>query len=130
MPQKIVSALPFTRVEGAQHKLNEKHQQQKQTAKSHPDAINVQVGDKVRVKSLNQFGEVLSVSNGKTPLLVKVGNMQMRVSYGEIEPVHPADNKRELSTSILNVQYSKTGNVKNGVEPARKKGPRGLGGNR
>ncbi len=102
----------FTRIEGAQQKLNERRQQQKQAAKPPPDAIGVRVGDKVRVKSLNQFGEVLSVSNGKTPLLVKVGNMQMRVSYGEIEPVHPADNKRELSTSILNVQYSKTGNVK------------------
>ena len=102
----------FTRIEGAQEKLSESRQRQEQSAKPHPDAIDVRVGDKVRVKSLNQFGEVLSVSNGKTPLLVKVGNMQMRVSYGEIEPVDPADNKRELSTSILEVQYSKTGNVK------------------
>ena len=102
----------FTRIEGAQEKLNKRRQEQKQSAKPHSDAVDVRVGDKVRVKSLNQFGEVLSVSNGKTPLLVKVGNMQMRVSYGEIEPVHPADNKRELSTSILDVQYSKTGNVK------------------
>ena len=102
----------FTRIEGTQQKLNERRQQQKHVAKPHPDAIGVRVGDKVRVKSLNQFGEVFSVSNGKTPLLVKVGSMQMRVSYGEIEPVHPEDNKRELSTSILDVQYSKTGNVK------------------
>ena len=102
----------FTRIEGAQQKLNERRQQQKHAAKPHPDTIGVRVGDKVRVKSLNQFGEVLSVSNGKTPLLVKVGNMQMRVSYGGIELVRPEDNKRELSTSILDVQYSKTGNVK------------------
>lgn len=102
----------FTHIQNAQRELNQKHQQQNHTAKPHPDAIRAQVGDKVRVKSLNQVGEVLSVSNGKTPLLVKVGNMQMRVSYGEIEPVHPEDNKRKLSTSILNVQYSKTGNVK------------------
>jgi len=102
----------FTRIEGAQQKLSERREQQNHAAKPHPGAISVQVGDKVRVKSLNQFGEVLSVSNGKTPLLIKVGNMQMRVSYREIEPVHPADNKRELSTSILDVQYSKTGNVK------------------
>ena len=102
----------FTRIEGAQQKLNERREQQKSAAKPPPDAISVQGGDKVRVKSLNQFGEVLSVSNGKTPLLLKVGNMQMRVSYEEIEPVHPEDNKRELSTSILDVQYSKTENVK------------------
>ena len=102
----------FTRIEGAQQKLNQKHQKQKRSAKPHPDAIAVQVGDKVRVKNLNQFGEVFSVSNGKNPLLVKVGNMQMRVSYTEIEPVRPEDNKRELSTSILDVQYNKTGNVK------------------
>ena len=102
----------FTRVEGAQRKLNQRREQQTQAAELTSDAIRVQVGDKVRVKSLNQFGEVFSISNGKTPLLVKVGNMQMRVSYGEIEPVRPEDNKRELSTSILDVQYSKTGNVK------------------
>lgn len=101
----------FTRIEGAQKKLNQRREEQ-HSAKPHPNAIAVQVGDKVRVKSLNQFGEVFSVSSGKNPLLVKVGNMQMRVSYGEIEPVRPEDNKRELSTSILDVQYNKTGNVK------------------
>ena len=102
----------FTRIEEAQQKLKQRHQQQKHSVEPHPDAIRVRVGDKVRVKNLNQFGEVISISNGKTPVLVKVGNMQMRVSYKEIEPVRPEDNKRELSTSILDVQYSKTGNVK------------------
>ena len=102
----------FTRIEGARQKLNQRREEQRHSAKPHPDAIAVQVGDKVRVKSLNQFGEVFSISNGKNPLLVKVGNMQMRVSYGEIEPVRPEDNKRELSASILDVQYNKTGNVK------------------
>ena len=102
----------FTRVEDAQRILNEKRQQQKHSVEPNPDALRVQVGDKVRVKSLNQVGEIISVTSGKIPLLVKVGNMQMRVSYREIEPVHPEDNKRQLSTSILNVQYSKTGNVK------------------
>ena len=102
----------FSRIAGAQQKLNQSRQQQKHSAEPHPDAIKVQVGDKVRVKNLNQFGEIISISNGKTPLLVKAGNMQMRVSHKEIEPVRPEDNKRELSTSILDVQYSKTGNVK------------------
>ena len=101
----------FTRIEGAQKNLNQRREEQ-HSGKPHPDAIRVQVGDKVRVKSLNQFGEVFSVSSGKNPLLIKVGNMQMRVSHGEIEPVRPEDNKRELSTSILDVQYNKTGNVK------------------
>ena len=102
----------FSRIEGAQQELKQRHQQQKDSVEPNPDAIRVQVGDKVRVKSLNQFGEVLSISNGKAPLLVKVGNMQMRISYGEIEPAPPEDNKRQLSTSILDVQYSKTGHVK------------------
>lgn len=102
----------FSGIEGAQRELKQRHQQQKDSVEPNPDAIRVQVGDKVRVKGLNQFGEVLSISNGKVPLLVKVGNMQMRVSYGEIELVHPEDNKRHLSTSILEVQYSKTGHVK------------------
>ncbi len=101
----------FTRIDERQQKLTQKRQQQKRATEVHPDAIKVQVKDKVRVKNLNQFGEVVSISSGKTPLLVKVGNMQMRVSYKEIEPVRPEDNKRELSTSILEVQYSKTGNV-------------------
>ena len=101
----------FSRIEGAQRELKRRHEQ-KVSVEPNPDAVRVQAGDKVRVKSLNQFGEILSISNGKAPLLVKVGNMQMRVSYGEIEPVHPEDNKRQLSTSILDVQYSKTGHVK------------------
>ena len=102
----------FSRIAGAQQKLNQSRQQQKHSAEPDPDAIKAQVGDKVRVKNLNQFGEIISISNGKTPLLVKAGNMQIRVSHKEIEPVRPEDNKRELSTSILDVQYSKTGNVK------------------
>lgn len=102
----------FAHIEDAQRKLNQKHQQQKHAAQPNPDTIRVRVGDKILVKSLNQVGEILSVSNGKTPLLVKVGNMQTRISYREAEPVHPKDNKRQLSTSVLNVQYSKTGNVK------------------
>ena len=102
----------FARIEAAQRKQRQRHEQQTRSEKLNPDAIKVQVGDKVRVKSLNQFGEVLTISNGKAPLLVKVGNMQMRVSYGEIEPLPPEDNRRKLSTSILDVQYSKTGNVK------------------
>jgi DNA mismatch repair protein MutS2 len=101
----------FTRVERAQKELKPAHQRES-SGKESATLPRVEVGDKVLVKSLNQFGEVLSIATGKTPLIVKVGAMQMRVAYNEIERAHPQDNRRDLSPSILDVQYSKAGNVK------------------
>ena len=101
----------FTGLEKAQKELAQARQQGSSLKK--PEVLpSVQVGDKVRVKKLNQFGEVLSISTGKIPLTIRVGNMQMSVSYQEIEPALPEDNRPQLSTSVLDVQYSKVGVVK------------------
>ena len=74
--------------------------------------VEVNVGDKVRVKKLNRFGEVIAVkSQGKTPLEILVGNMQMQADYHDVDSVHPKQKNSHLSTSVLDIQYSKANAV-------------------
>ena len=73
-----------------------------------PPKVEVNVGDKVRVKKLNRFGEVIAVkSQRKTPLQILVGNMQMQADYHDVDSVHPKQKSSHLSTSVLDIQYSK-----------------------
>lgn len=74
--------------------------------------LKVNVGDKVRVKKLNRFGEVTAIKpRGKTPLQILVGNMQMQAAYHEIDSVHPKQETSNLSTSVLDIQYSKSNTI-------------------
>ncbi len=82
--------------------------------KKQPDQpkVEVNVGDKVRVKKLNRFGEVIAVkSQGKMPLEILVGNMQMQADYHDVDSVHPKQKNSHLSTSVLDIQYSKANAV-------------------
>ena len=98
----------FSQIESAKKSVK-KESPKKQ---SHPPRLKVNVGDKVRVKKLNQFGEVLAIkSRGKTPLQILVGNMQMQVAYHEIDSVHPKQETSNLSTSVLDIQYSKSNTI-------------------
>ena len=94
----------FSKIETAKKSLRQEH------PKKQPDQpkVEVNVGDKVRVKKLNRFGEVIAVkSNGKTPLQLLVGNMRMQADYHDIDSVHPKQETARLSTSVLDIQYSK-----------------------
>ena len=96
----------FSKIETAKKSLRQEH------PKKQPDQpkVEVNVGDKVRVKKLNRFGEVIAVkSNGKAPLQILVGNMRMQADYHDIdiESVHSKQETARLSTSVLDIQYSK-----------------------
>ena len=79
---------------------------------SNQPKFKVNVGDKVRVKKLNRFGEVMAIKpRGKTPLQILVGNMQMQAAYHEIDSVHPKQETSHLSTSVLDIQYSKSNTI-------------------
>ena len=98
----------FTQIEDAKEKLEKQSQRPKKGSKSSKGLMQVKVGDKVRVKSLNRFGEILSISKAsQKPLKIQVGNMQMQLAYGDIEQVHPKENNPKLSPSILDIQHSK-----------------------
>lgn len=98
----------FSQIESAKKSLK-KEPPKKQ---SHPPKLKVNVGDKVRVKKLDRFGEVLAIkSRGKTPLQILVGNMQMQAAYHEIDSVHPKQETPNLSTSVLDIQYSKSNTI-------------------
>ena len=74
--------------------------------------IKVNIGDKLRIKELNKFAEVISVkSRGKKPIQILMGNMRMYVGYHEIDSVHPKQESARLSTSVLDIQYSKANAV-------------------
>ncbi len=98
----------FSKIEAAK-----KSQQQEVPQKQpEPSKVKVNVGDKVRVKKLNRFGEVIDIkSNGKTPLQVLVGNMKMQAAYGDIDSVHPKQKNAHLSTSVLDIQYNKANTI-------------------
>lgn len=86
----------------------------KQPPKKQPNQpkLKVNVGDKVRVKKLNRFGEVTAIKpRGKMPLQILVGNMQMQAAYHEIDAVHPKQDTSHLSTSVLDIQYNKSNTI-------------------
>lgn len=98
----------FSKIETAKKSL----QQEEPKKQSEPPTVNVNVGDKVRVKKLNRFGEVIAIkSNGKAPLQVLVGNMQMQAAYDDIDSVHPKQKNAHLSTSVLDIQYNKANTI-------------------
>ena len=88
--------------------------QQKQPKIQQPKQpkLKVSVGDKVRVKKLGKFGEVTGIKRrGKMPLQILVGNMQMQAAYHEIDSVQPKQETSHLSTSVLDIQYSKANSI-------------------
>ena len=99
----------FSKIETTKKSIQQKHPK-----KQHPKQpkLKVSVGDKVRVKRLGKFGEVTAIKpRGKMPLQILVGNMQMQAAYHEIDSVQPKQETSHLSTSVLDIQYSKANTV-------------------
>ena len=72
----------------------------------------VAIGDKVRIKQLNRFGEVISiVPQSNMPLQIRVGNMQMQAAYHDIDSIQPKQKTANISTSVLDIQYSKANTI-------------------
>ena len=103
----------FTHIENAEKELKQHHSPKKQAWTDLPSLPKIQVGDKVRLKGLNQFGEVLSIIKGsKAPLKIRVRNMTMQVSYDEVELCpEVGGDAPNLSPSVLDVQDLKAGVV-------------------
>ncbi len=99
----------FSKIETTRKSLQPK-QPKKQQPKQ--QKIKVSVGDKVRVKKLGKFGEVTAIKpRRKMPLQILVGNMQMQAAYHDIDSVHPKQEVSRLSTSVLDIQYSKANSI-------------------
>ena len=97
----------FSKIETAKKSLQQE-KPKKQPEPSKKVKIEVGIGDKVRVKQLNRFGEVIAIkSSGKVPLQVLMGDMKMQVAYDDIDSVHPKQKSAHLSTSVLDIQYNK-----------------------
>ena len=98
----------FAKIETAK-KQPEQEQPKKQPKQP---KVKVSTGDKVRVKRLNKFAEVISVkSRGRKPIQILMGTMRMHVNYHEIDSVHPKEKNANLSTSVLDIQYNKANTV-------------------
>ena len=98
----------FSKIETAKKPL----QPEKPKKQSEQLKVEVNVGDKVRVKKLNRFGEVTAIkSHGRTPIEIMVGNMQMQAAYDDIDSVHPKQKNAHLSTSVLDIQYNKANTI-------------------
>ena len=74
---------------------------------------NVNIGDKARIIQLNRFGEVTAINKqSNTPLQIRVGSMQMQLSYNDIDSVLPKKESQHLTGSVLDIQYNKANSVK------------------
>ncbi len=74
---------------------------------------NVKIGDKVHIKQLNRFAEVTAITKqSSAPLHVRVGNMQMHLTYDDIDSVLPKEGSGKLSTSVLDIQHNKANTIK------------------
>ena len=101
----------FSKIETAKKSLQQE-KPKKQPEPSKKVKIKVAIGDKVRVKKLNRFGEVIAIkTSGKVPLQVLMGDMKMQVAYDDIDSVHPKQKSAHLSTSVLDIQYNKASAV-------------------
>ncbi len=99
----------FAKIETAKKQLKPKAPVKKQPKPSTP---KVAIGDKVRLKKLNRFGEVTSiVPKSSSPLKIAVGNMHMQVAYGDIDTIQPKREVANISTSVLDIQYSKANTI-------------------
>ncbi|MDE0084494.1 MAG: endonuclease MutS2, partial [Candidatus Poribacteria bacterium] len=98
----------FTKIETAKKQLKP-DPPKKQTKKN---KLSVKVGDKVRIIKLNRFGQVTTIDkHGSTPLQVRVGSMQMNLSYNDIDNVVPKKESQNLTASVLEMQYNKANSV-------------------
>lgn len=98
----------FTKIETAKKQFKPKPPPNQQ--KKPIDAVNA--GDKVHIVQLNQFGEVISVGDGAKPLRIRIGNMQMQVSYNDIDRVLPRKEGQQTTGSVLDIQLDKANTVK------------------
>ncbi|MBM3235639.1 endonuclease MutS2 [Candidatus Poribacteria bacterium] len=74
-----------------------------------PPLRTFQIGDKVRVKSLDRFGEIVQLPDVQDMLQVQVGNMNITVPIVDVQKATPTYNKPKLSPSVLELQYQKRG---------------------
>ena len=99
----------FAHIETAKKQLKPKPTVQKQPKRVTP---KVAIGDKVRVKKLNRFGEVTSIApKSSSPLKIAVGNMHIQAAYSDIDEVQPKSQVANISASVLDIQYRKANTI-------------------
>ena len=104
------------------HRLDKTKQELQQTkevsiSQPQPPYINkLRIGDKVLIQSLNRFGEIISLEKDNGNLIrVQIGSVKMRVPKDDIGIPLDLKNTAEISTSVLEIQHSKTGNVQSEI---------------
>ena len=99
----------FSQIETAKKQLKPSPPVKKQPKRVTP---KVAIGDKVRVKKLNRFGEVTSIApKSSSPLKIVVGNMHIQAAYSEIDQVQPRSQVANISTSVLDIQHQKANTI-------------------
>lgn len=99
----------FSQIETAKKQLKPSPPVKKQPKRITP---KVAIGDKVRVKKLNRFGEVTSIApKSSSPLKIVVGNMHIQAAYSEIDQVQPKSQVANISTSVLDIQHQKANTI-------------------
>ena len=85
---------------------------QKQSSRTiQPPLKTFRLGDKVRVKSLGRFGEIVQLPDTRGVLQVRVGSMNVTVPIADVQRTTSTYNKPKLSPSVLDLQYQKRGKI-------------------
>ena len=106
----------FSKIENAKRQLRPEpppEEKPKKTQSNRSAVVNVNVGDKVRIIQINRFGQVTAIhKQSNTPLQVRVGAMQMQLSYDKIDKVIPKKESQHIANSVLEIQYNKASSIK------------------
>lgn len=79
-------------------------------------AGKIKIGDKIRIKSLERFGEVVENPDiTKGEVVAQVGNMKITVSLPDVELTDPEFNRPKISPSIIEIQHLKKSSIKNEI---------------
>ena len=69
------------------------------------------LGDKVRVKTLGRFAEVVSVDPNGKQVKVRLGKMQLSVDVTDLELAEESLNRARVTPSVVDLQYTKRSTV-------------------
>ncbi len=75
---------------------------------------NVKIGDKVKVITLNQNGEVIEMPNNKGEIIVQIGNMKAKVNFEDLKLINQGTPKKKNTynkSSYSSIYKSKTQNI-------------------
>ncbi len=85
--------------------------QRKHRPKPEAPDVSLKVGDKVKIKTLGRFGEVIRIDENSRQIQVQLGKLQLSVEPHDLEVADASLNRPKVSASVVDLQYTKRATV-------------------